>query len=365
MPQIRCPHCRAMLDVEAEPEGRTIVCAHCEQVLHLPPTGQIQLPEMRLDALPAVNAIKEPATDLPAVRRVRPREPEFSTDAPAFRSEMARFTGLALPNLESLGVEKLPPEVQAQASMLGLPIASLHLPGSEHTQRKRLIAGLIVCTVGLALLLGSLMVGIRRWGQEDHVGMLPVYAVTCLLVGIPLLLGKRTPAQTYWICPEGMIWQWGQGTGHCRWHEIARLSSAVVGGRAVYWFSPARGINIVLRRSLDPDAVLFAEYVELKASAALLPVALDQLQHGECVEFGQLRLDDAGVYCRQATVLRSTHVSCPWDELVGVYVDAGQVRVDRHGHRGFMKLRALDVSFPMVVQAIARIVAEQGLPAAD
>src|SRR5436305_4850812 len=136
MPQIRCPHCRTAFSVAPEQQGQVIACSHCRATLPVPPaTAQIQLPDMRLDpaaaappappALPRVEAIKEPATDLRAVRVERTTWDEFISRSAAFRREMERFAADKPPELEHLGIAPLPGVLPHEADDLGHPLASL------------------------------------------------------------------------------------------------------------------------------------------------------------------------------------------------------------------------------------------------
>ena len=70
---------------------------------------------------------------------------------------------------------------------------------------------------------------------------------------------------------------------------------------------------------------------------------------------GQLSLDRMGLRWRGGH-------SCAWERLVSIRVDAGMVQIERVDSRRPASLRALDVWFPMVAQAIAGIVAEEGMP---
>jgi hypothetical protein len=100
-----------------------------------------------------------------------------------------------------------------------------------------------------------------------------------------------------------------------------------------------------------------AEYVELKTSAALLPLLLERIYHGKRVRFGErLSMDRAGVH--------QSRKCCPWSDVTGIYADGTYVAVNLIDGRRMFQLSTRFVPFSMVAQAVARIMTEEGLPAA-
>ena len=347
MAALHCPHCKAPLLTALDR------CPQCGGAIPSS-TTQIQAPDSRPVASPrpARESIKEPATTL---RSARPTRHESGTSE-VFREEMARFTGAAVPNVSAIGAAPIPPQGYRAAEELGSPLASFDRPADPN--RAGLIGGIVLIVLGLAFLIPLVLPPSPRnqRAEEERFWVFLIYSGPLIIGGILLvLLRKQTPSQTYWVCPLGLMWRWGDQVEYRRWEEIERFSSSVVAGRAVYWLSPRRGLNLVLRSSMGHAVILLAEYIELRASAAFLPVVLDCIDRGRRAAFGKLTMDAEGLHAGWRT--------CRWEEFAGMHVDAGELRVDRHGQRGHIRLRALDVSFPMVAQAAARIIVEDGLAA--
>jgi hypothetical protein len=361
MTAIRCPHCQAVLTMAAPQRGQAVVCDQCGNSILLPAAlTEIQTPDLRIDPPPAVEtatplppreSVKEPGTALPAFRPGNRKARRSFDESGAFRDEMARFTGSALPDITRVGAAPVPPNAQLAIETLGAPIASLERPANPN--RGSVIGGVVLVAMGLGHgVLGSLDFALNPRPEPAFAIHMVSVGVALAAVGILLVVfRKRTPLQIYWVCPDGLIWQWGPRIEYCRWDEVARFSSSVVADHAVYWLSPRRGVDLVLRSSLGRGAMLLAEYIELRASAAQLPLVLNRIRRGQRVAFRKLFIDLQGLHAGRAT--------CPWDEISGIHVDATTFRVDGEGRRGLICLRALDVSFPLVVQAVARIMSDE------
>jgi hypothetical protein len=261
---------------------------------------------------------------------------------------MARFSREKLPDLTAWTVDPIPAGMPVAADELGPVMSSLHIPGNPN--RANLVVGILLMVFG-PLILPATMLGSPQpeWAAAISYGLCMV-ALGLLVIWFR----KPTLAKRLWVCEGGLIWQEGERIGFCPWDGIAHFTSSEVHGRAIYLLCPEEGVKFFLTPALGPHIPSLAEYIELAASAALIPVALDQIRRGVQVTFGLLTMDREGVW--------SGRRYCPWSRLAGIYVDATTVRVDEIAGLNGLPMRAWDVSFPMAAQAIGRIIAEDGLP---
>jgi hypothetical protein len=368
MPAARCPHCQSVLEVRPEQRGQEVVCGHCGQRTLMPaaPT-EIQTAETHVGPLPAelgmplpsLEAIKNPETDLAAIRPVRLSWKNLLAESATLRRELDRFGDDALPNLRGMSAhmsaQPIPGELPEEADELGAPLASIHLPGEW---RKTSIG--TVC----ALLLGTLSIccvpvildGPGSRGVFEAIPAVLLYAIPFAALAIWLAFFRKwTPNRALWVCPGGILWQWGERAGFRRWHEIEDFSASGATGRPLFWITPAEGTDFVLSAGQGPTVTPIADYIELKASAALLPIALKRIADGEKVEFGKLAMDRRGIHFGAGF--------CTWRNFDRIWVNGTTTSVDDVNRRGRFQLKTRDVSFPMVAQSVARIVSEEGLPA--
>jgi hypothetical protein len=329
---------------------------------------EIQTPDLRLDPVPVVEleppapqeSIKKPATDLPAAKKDRRADNDVLATSAAFRREMERFSEDRLPFLDEFPADPIPEGVPADADRLGRPVASIHLRG-EHR--------IVGVATGVAFLVGAMgclvmpILGILTEGapKRDEIGAacggilgVLIYVIAFAGLGIWLILiRKYTPSRTLWVCPRGVMWQWGARVGFKRWHEIEDFSASGATGRPLFWVTPAEGTDFVLSAGQGPAIVPIADYVELKSAAALLPVMLLRLLAGDKVKFDKLSMDTIGIRARGQV--------CLWSEIGGTRLDGTAFLITDRDRQELVRLRTRDVSFPMVAQAIVRIVTEEGL----
>jgi hypothetical protein len=164
-----------------------------------------------------------------------------------------------------------------------------------------------------------------------------------------------TTSRSLWVCPRGLIWEWGGQTGFEQWQGIEEFSSSGATGRPLFWITPAGGTDFVLSAGQDPAIVPIADYIELKASGALLPILFRRLLAGEKVSFGALSMSQRDIRARGQV--------CLWTEIGGTRLDGTSFLITDRDRQELVRLRTRDVSFPMVAQAIVRIVTEEGLAA--
>ena len=367
MTAVRCPQCQAVLNILPEQRGQTIVCGQCGNSFHLAiPATEIQTPNLRLDAAPPVDlplplaveeSIKKPATDLPVARPARRAEQPAVSGSAAFRREMERFSEDRLPFLDEFPLEPIPEQVPIEADQLGRPVASLLLKGDKRVLGITAGVGMMFLALScLAMIpIGFLAAGPPKKG-EDLGGMASVLIYVPIFAGIGIwlvLIKKWTPPRSLWVCPGGLIWQWGSRVGFRRWHEIEDFSVSGATGRPLFWLTPAEGTDFVLSAGQGPTVVPVADYIELKASAALLPVMLGRFLANEKLKFDRLSMDRDGIRARGQV--------CLWSEIGGTRLDGTAFLVTDRGRQELVRLRTKDVSFPMVAQAIVRIVTEEGL----
>jgi hypothetical protein len=363
MAAMYCPHCQASL--QAPREGQEFACPECGGTIRVWST-QIQTPELRIDSPPseapglpvARDSIKEPTTALPFAN-LSLNTNSLATSG-AFRREMERFSEKNLPALDHVELLPLPEQVPVEADRLGKPLASVRLKGDNRIFGT--LAGALFLAFGLFCLVGPL-IAIANEGLPKKKGdgagiLLPpcvYFPLASALGGWLIFLRKWTPPRSLWVCPHGLIWEWGPRSGFRRWEQIEEFSASGATGRPLFWITPALGTDFVLSAGQDPAVVPIADYIELKCSAVLLPVLFRRLQAGERVSFGELAMDRAGI--------RARGQACQWSEIGGTRLDGTAFLVTDRYRRERVRLRTRDVSFPMVAQAIIRTVSEEGLPA--
>ena len=326
-----------------------------------PAPTEIQTPDLRLDPVPVIElatpppqkAIKKPATDLPTTRQARPADDVVGNSA-AFRREMERFAKDQLPDLEDIGARPLAEDIPAEADALGRPLAAIDFKG----ERKEVGLVLITCLVcGFLAMCICPVISKERLGWDEILAVWSVWILTAApFVGIGAWLAffrKWTPHRTLWVCPRGLIWQWGARVGFKRWHEIEDFSASGATGRPLFWVTPAEGVDFVISAGQGPAIVPIADYIELKSAAALLPIFLRLLLAGEKVRFDRLSMEPIGIRARGQV--------CLWSEIGGTRLDGTAFLITDRDRQELVRLRTRDVSFPMVAQAIVRIVTEEGL----
>jgi hypothetical protein len=269
---------------------------------------------------------------------------------------MERFSEDRLPFLGEIPPDPLPEQVPAETDQLGEPVTSISFKGDGIAGR---VAGVFLILSSLSCLLMPpivfLVEGLPKKG-DDLAGMggLLIYVLILAPVGIWLVFFRKwTPRRSLWVCPGGLIWEWGSRFGFKRWHEIEEFSASGATGRPLFWVTPAEGTNFVLSAGQGPTIVPIADYIELKASGALLPISLKRFVDGETLMFGKLRMDQKGIRAGSDTWL--------WHEIKDTRVDGTAFLVKDARNRDVLRLRTRDVSFPMVAQAIVRLVTEEGL----
>jgi hypothetical protein len=360
--RVRCPHCQEIVEVPAEQQETMIACTRCQRPLRAQPLAQdqIQRPDMRIDPAPAPllrESIKEAASSLSTRQWEASSWEEFLARSPAYRREMNRLTQARLPDLTVFGVaEPLPDTVPYEAEELGTPLTCLQLPANH--QRNDLIVGCLMAAVGLTALLAAVVRILQAdLGNKDAGTLL----LMCLAFSTPLPAGiwviwrrQVVPGSSLWICPDGLIWQRAQTVGFCRWHQVERFSARATSEGLRIWISPQAGIEFAFSSQRRPAIAPSAEYIELNCAAVLLPMLLERICRGARVNFGQVSLDRDGVLWRRDLLY--------WPQVAGIFFSGDKVHLDDIRHSGRLWLEHRQVCFPMVVQAIVRIITEDGLP---
>lgn len=365
MHQVRCPHCNAVFEVWPQTPSATIPCENCLKPVKLD-SADTQIQGSGPKATPLTGA-----SDTHLQKRIAPKKTPvapmstFGPDAlpwggavarsPAYRHEMQRFSERSLPSLANVKVRPLPEAVPDEVAELGRPLASFHV--ARESWLVWMFCGLGSILTGLWFLFTAVCVAMQLGGYSDAFGL-----VAMVLMGIPLvvlgvwyLVRKRPePRQALWICPEGIVWEKRRAYGFCKWHEIEDFEMSGAGVSLVIWLTPVQGTNFIFRHGQGSSLQPIADYVERRASGALLPIMLKRILDGEALRFDQLSMDRNGVYVGDDF--------CPWDEVTDMRAEATTFYVDHVGGTGRFRLHARNVAFPMVVQAISRILTEEQLP---
>jgi hypothetical protein len=363
---VECPHCRTLLEVPPEQRGAIIVCGHCGRRLEVPAASeQIQSPDRPAGPapergapahLPSPNAIKTPGAVVPPLLVTGVKSAAFLAHSAAFRREMQRFADDALPSLAELRIDPLPGRVPEEADELGEPLASFRLPGESRIGTS--IAGSLMILFGLPYLVMPVAALVHPPLHHEDIGPAigsALAGLTFASLGVWLIWERGlTPSPTLWVCPEGLIWEYGPRVGLCRWDAVEDFAASGATGRPLIWITPREGVRFVFSARHGPAINPITEYIELKTSAALLPLLLVRIFAGERVSLGDLSMDRNGIAWRREQVA--------WSEVAGIAVAGDFTRVEVVRGWSRIGLRSRDVSFPMVAQAIARIITEDGLP---
>jgi hypothetical protein len=231
-------------------------------------------------------------------------------------------------NLQEMPCDPLPAAAQEAVNTVGQPICSV--------KSKSLFWGMYVgigcCVLGLpALIYGIIQLVLQSGPMGGRIAPL-VLGIIFLLLGIGCFVAAYLePQRVLWLCPGGLIWQVRGRTGHDRWHEISRLNvlialvittGAINSRRLVYRYKleTASGFRMQLHSDELFGTRTVGEYIQEQSTRVLLPMYAQQLQQGNIVDFGIIRMDRQTLTCQQVRV--------PWAQVIRIGVSQGNILVD-------------------------------------
>jgi hypothetical protein len=325
MPRFRCPHCQSVLDVHASYAGKFIACEKCGKGINIPAA-----------------APKPAAGSAPAAPRPAAAKDDVQAATAAATSAAALAHGLPgagtvtgePDRLQDMPCDPLPGDAGSAVADLGEPICSIKTAGLAWAYYvAAATAGLGLFALGYAVIAFAAGIG----PVSGRVAPL-VLGLAFLALGVLTAVAAWIEARrTLWLCPNGLLWQVRGKTGHCRWDGVKRLNVLIAhvittgarqSRRLVYKYvlNTESGFRMQLHSDELYGTKTVGEFIQDRATRALLPVYRRRLQDGEPLDFDAVRADDEGVFVRGTRL--------PWAGLGRVAADQGNLVLGKGGDRG-------------------------------
>jgi hypothetical protein len=216
------------------------------------------------------------------------------------------------------------------------------------------ICGWIFLPIGLLMALGSLiamvsgLLGAHKVQTDALIGGAIGMAVGLGIAGAGAWFGilrGRVINERCWFCSRGMVWMTEQVFEWFEWEDIPEVYAKMDGDR------PAVGIRFTgpiswISFSSSPSSRMVVRYVENRASAAWLPVALRLLAEGKTIRLGEWRL--------HRLTLEDASNTYPWTQVSAVRSENGEIVFTRNDGRPEMSIWWEEVPMPSLLLALAR-----------
>lgn len=266
-------------------------------------------------------------------------------DGPAAAAEVERLRARLLSASWPARVHPLPAAARGWVGRLGLPLASARF--GDDSMGVAFVTAIGLLLLGSACLVGGL-VRLAMGGADVALTALGPLLLSVAMLALAAWLALRRPAPraAVWACADGVVWQEGTRVRCCAWDEVGGL----------FVTARAGGLHVRLRLGeseleLSEAATDIGTLVEARASAALLPVVLRRLAHGETVKLGELELSRQGI--------RHRRTFAAWRDVTAVNSDGFWITIDHVRKPGLLTIHACTVSFLEVALAASRVLLRQ------
>jgi hypothetical protein len=337
--------------------------AHCVRCGQLLPLRLSPEADAQVTAAPPIglqHAIQPESGDRPTAAASLPAGweswEEFRAGAPSVQRELADLATRALPDLRTADWLPIPHRGAERAAGLGRPIATVEAPGENAAFA--IVAGWSLIFAGIAAILffGIPLLRFPRpltW-QKD----LGVFLFGASFAGAGIYFGawyahfrRISLPVTLWLYDLGMLWERGQELGTCLWEDVNNFQIRWTDARPLIRLMVRDDFQVVLSPGDSPALMPLAEFIETKATAAQLLPRLRRIFSGEAVRFGKVVL--------RRDAWNSPGLSASWARLVRVVADQKLVLVELKNQERWYELPLAEVSFPLLLVAIAHVMIEE------
>ncbi|MBI3822894.1 MAG: hypothetical protein HY289_09500 [Planctomycetes bacterium] len=188
---------------------------------------------------------------------------------------------------------------------------------------------------------------IANHGFQEAIGMTIGAAfgvgIACVGAWFGIFRG-RVITEMCWFCPHGMIWMTDGVFEWYKWDEVSEVLCAPHAERPAIGISFGANVSWI-SFSHEQSSRLMVEYLEKLASAACLPIVLQQIAEGRTVRFGEWRLS--------RTWISNADAEVHWHDVLDVERTRRHIEI-RPKQAGKMTVHLDEVPFPSLFTALAR-----------
>ena len=355
---------------------RDIVCRHCNATVQVPDDlaqahcvrcGQpLALLETHFTAAPAPSQAIQPIPEAEwtPTHSGKPFEAstepytnweDFRSNSATVQRELIELATRPLPDLRQGELKPLPENTPDKADAFGRPIASITFTGENRLLTQSLTIGLFLFSGGCAWLAMATFAEDHRRGDPKDAFAMGFTALSAFVFAVVLQF-LRHPywPVTYWVAEGGMVWQKGGEIEAFTWEEIRAVE--VIRETGAVWLKFQFGENRKAYFSSQRNRLVipWAEFIEVKVTAAQFLPQLRRIFAGERVRFGIVELDRTAFISHAGATSPEFHAS--WDEITQVASDRTHLFVNCHNRPTWHAIPYCEVTFPLLVIAISHII---------
>lgn len=272
---------------------------------------------------------------------------DFRTNSPTVQQALADLATRALPDLRNAECLPLPADLPNDTGELGLPVASVVMPGDS---RRFSFVDLLAIIVGIAVVLVMLLLrflGITLSPFTERLLLATGFVAGSVLFALWLYLRTRKSHLTCWIMNGGIICRQNGRIDFANWRDVRSLEISAGGLNVRCRVDIGIDTPIVLDTSSDPKLMPIIEYIEKNATAAQLLPRLHAILLAGGADFGPVQLDRTG--------MRTPFDYPPWATIRKVVADETKLLIDLQDHSTWLEVALASVSFPLLVQVLSHI----------